>query len=297
MHWAAQLVAAFQLRALSGLAPSPLDGPRVALFNPQHPVPLMLWGEAAQRCGGAAAPQDLAARGLRMLIVCQRAALPDLGALEAAGIACFAADAGAHELLFQIRRWLRWRAAPQELMHGVLMDIYGLGVLLTGGSGAGKSELALDLVSRGHRLVADDAVEVCRLGDVLLGRCPSLLQDLAEVRGLGVLNVRRLYGEAAIRMEQRLDLVLHLDNRPEQPGAAPRDEAADRLSGQRATRDILGVGVPEIFLRAKLGHNQRALVEAACRDHWLRLSGYRSDEEFIVRQEAAIKSQTPECNS
>ena len=159
---------------------------------------------------------------------------------------------------------------PAATLHGVFLEIYGLGVLLAGGSGAGKSEIALDLISRGHRLIADDAVEIAQPArGVVLGRCPELLRDFLEVRGLGVINIRRLYGDAAIADVQRLDLVIHLDNRPD----APMDEAADRISGRRAERVILGVPIPEIFLRAKLGHNQRALVEAACRDHWLRLFG------------------------
>lgn len=244
------------------------------------------WWEAQPEAARASLPRTLAAQRLRLLAAAP--ALPDAEAFAAAGVACYAADKPAHELLLEVRRWLRWRAAPQTLVHGVLMDVHGLGMLLTGGSGAGKSELALELVSCGHRLVADDAVEVCNAGGVLVGRCPPLLQDMVEVRGLGILDVRRLYGDAAIRAEQRLDLLLHLDNRPD--AASDRDETSERLSGQRAARVILGVALPEIYLRAKLGHNQRALVEAACRDHWLRLGGYRADEMFIARQDAAIKN-------
>ena len=177
-----------------------------------------------------------------------------------------------------------------EALHGVFLEIYALGVLLAGGSGVGKSEIALDLISRGHRLIADDAVEIVQPArGVLLGRCPEVLRDFMEVRGLGVINIRRLYGDAAITDMQRLDLVIHIDNLAAGHDA-PADEAADRLSGRRATRVILGVPVPEIFLRAKLGHNQRALVEAACRDHWLRLFSYRADEDFGQGQQAAIES-------
>jgi HPr kinase/phosphorylase len=158
-------------------------------------------------------------------------------------------------------------------------------VLLAGDSGAGKSELALDLISRGHKLIADDAVEVVQpAAGILLGRCPELLRDFLEVRGLGVVNIRRLYGETAVADRQRLDLIVRLDNR----SVAPADEAAVRLGGRRRQVEVLGVAVPEIYLRAKLGHNQRALVEAACRDHWLRCFGSHADEEFIARQQAAI---------
>ena len=171
------------------------------------------------------------------------------------------------------------------ILHGVLIEVYGLGVLLAGASGAGKSELALELVSRGHRLIGDDAVEVIRAATgVLLGRSPQLLRDHLEIRGLGVINVRSLYGGGAVAQVQRLDLVIHLESRLE---PAP-DDAAERLSGRRGERDILGVRIPEIYLRARLGHNQRALVEAACRDHWLRLFGSHADRDFIARQQTAV---------
>ncbi|HZP13751.1 MAG TPA: hypothetical protein VFB36_15135 [Nevskiaceae bacterium] len=173
-------------------------------------------------------------------------------------------------------------------LQGALVEVHGLGVLLSGSSGVGKSELALDLVSRGHRLIADDIVEVIRPATgILLARSPELLRDYLEVRGLGVINIRKLYGDAAMAAMQRLDLILHLESRGE---TAPDSEAeaAARISGRRGEREILGVAVPEIFLRARLGHNQRALVEAACRDHWLRLFGSHADREFIALQKEAV---------
>lgn len=173
-------------------------------------------------------------------------------------------------------------------LQGACVEVHGLGVLLTGTSGVGKSELALDLVSRGHRLIADDVAEVVRpASGILLARCPELLRDYLEVRGLGVIDVRRMYGEQSVAGMQRLDLILHLESRGET--ASDTDaEALARISGRRGEREILGVAVPEIYLRARLGHNQRALVEAACRDHWLRLFGMHADREFIARQQAAV---------
>lgn len=173
-------------------------------------------------------------------------------------------------------------------MQGALVDVHGLGVLLSGPSGVGKSELALDLVSRGHRLIADDIVEVIRPATgILLARAPELLRDYLEVRGLGVINVRKMYGDAAMAPMQRLDLILHLESRGE---TAPDTdaEAAARISGRRGEREVLGVAVREIYLRARLGHNQRALVEAACRDHWLRLFGSHADREFVALQKEAV---------
>jgi HPr kinase/phosphorylase len=182
------------------------------------------------------------------------------------------------------RRQLDWRSSLT--LPGAFVEVFSLGVLLAGPSGAGKSELALDLVSRGQRLIADDAVEILRpCANLLVGRCPELLRDFLELRGLGVINVRRMYGDGALAPMQRLDLVVRL----EQTAAPAADEGADRLSGRRGSRDILGVAVPEIFLKAGLGHNQRALVEAACRDHWLRLFGYRADEDMIERQRTALR--------
>ncbi len=182
------------------------------------------------------------------------------------------------------RLTIDWTGA--QTISGVFLEVHALGLLVTGDSGVGKSELALELVSHGHRLIADDAVEIVRpAAGILLGRCPALLRDLLEVRGLGVVNVRRLYGDASLGEVQRVDLILELRHCP---GDAPPDDAQSRLSGQRSVRELLGVAVPAIGLRARLGHNQRALAEAACRDHWLRLFGYRSDEEMIVRQQTAI---------
>jgi HPr kinase/phosphorylase len=130
-------------------------------------------------------------------------------------------------------------------------------------------------------------VEVIRpAAAILVGRCPALLCDFLEVRGLGVVNVRRLYGDEAIAPMQRLDLIVNLD-------APVSGDPAQRLSGRRSTREVLGLAVPEIYLKARVGHNQRALVEAACRDHWLRLFGYCSDEDFNRRQQAAVLKDQP----
>jgi HPr kinase/phosphorylase len=267
---------------------------RAGHFDPQHPVAIQVWGGAAQRWWQTQSlpeRQMLAAqlgdRGAHFLIFAALPPVPEL--VGSPRLYSFSTETPAHEMVWRLRRWCAQRTPLMTTLHGVLLQIYGLGVLLSGGSGMGKSELALDLVSRGHQLIADDAVEVRQPAPaLLLGACPSLLHDFMEVRGLGVVNVRRLYGDAAIATAQRLDLIIRLDNRPDQQTQAAADESADRLSGRRATREVLGVAVPEIFLRAKLGHNQRALVEAACRDHWLRLFGHSADEEFIARQQAAI---------
>jgi len=162
--------------------------------------------------------------------------------------------------------------------HGVFVEVEGLGVWLSGASGAGKSELGLELVSRGHRLVADDAIEFrIDAGNpaYLIGRCPPLLDGFIEVRGLGILNLRRLYGDASVLGEHRLDLAIALDARTE-------PSADERLTGRRSTVNVLGIAVPEISLPRRVGHNLAVLVEAACRDHRHRAAGYNACDDLVA---------------
>ncbi len=168
-------------------------------------------------------------------------------------------------------------------LHGVFLEVFGEGVLITGRSGLGKSELALELLARGHRLVADDAVEFELYGSGLRGRCPPLLEGFLEARSLGVLNIRRLFGAKSLRKTARLDLVIELDA-PVAPVSG-----MERLSGHRASREILGRSVDKISIPIRLGHNLAVLVEAACRDLKLRRQGYRADEDFSRRQLDAIR--------
>lgn len=175
------------------------------------------------------------------------------------------------------------QATDVVTLHGVFLEVFGEGVLITGRSGLGKSELALELLARGHRLVADDAVEFERHGESLKGRCPPLLEGFLEARSLGVLNIRRLFGPRALRKSAALDLVIELD-----APLAPLS-GMERLSGHRGKREILGVAVAEISIPIRLGHNLAVLVEAACRDLKLRRQGYRADEDFSQRQLDAIR--------
>ncbi len=153
----------------------------------------------------------------------------------------------------------------------------GLGVFLRGASGTGKSELGLELLSRGHKLIADDIVEWQRAEARIVGSCPPLLEGFIEVRGLGILNVRALYGAAAVAPTAALDLVIDL-------GARAEATAEERLHGRRNRYSVLDVTVPEISLPRGVGHNLAVLVEAACRDHRLRLAGYRADDDLMERQ-------------
>lgn len=174
-------------------------------------------------------------------------------------------------------------------LHGVLMRVCGTGVLLTGASGVGKSELALELLSRGHKLVADDAADFVRAGDRVRGRCPPLLAGFLEARSLGILNVRRLFGRRSVLSSSMLDLIVALDT-----PATAEETGFERLSGRRRTRDVLGVDVAEVFIPIRLGHNLAVLVEAACRDLRLRRRGYHADEDLTRRQMKEISRQHPE---
>ena len=168
------------------------------------------------------------------------------------------------------------------VLHGVFMQVFELGVLLAGDSGVGKSELAMELLARGHRLIADDVVECSVDGDEVVGRCPGLLKGFLELRGLGVLNIERMFGPNALLPRARLDLILRL----QLPGLA--DEAVDRIGGQRQRRCLLGRELAEISLPIRPGYNLAAVVEAASRDQMLRRNGYDAAADFVERQRQAI---------
>jgi HPr kinase/phosphorylase len=194
----------------------------------------------------------------------------------------FASPEPGPQLMRVISHMMTQALAPSTLLHGVFLEVSGLGVLITGDPSAGKSELALELITRGHRLVADDALEVFAVSpDTLEGRCPTLLLDFMEVRGLGVLNVRRLFGETAVKQKKNLKLIVHL---------APADkwQEVDRLDMRASTRHILGVEIPEVRIPVAVGRNLAVLVEVAVRNHILKLRGFNSSEEFAERQRAAI---------
>jgi HPr kinase/phosphorylase len=202
---------------------------------------------------------------------------------ETRGIALFASPLPAALLIDKLRRYLSRSLAEMTTRHGVFMDVLGLGVLITGDSGVGKS--GLELVSRGHGLVADDVVEISRTApDTLEGRCPPLLKDFLEVRGLGVLNIRTIFGETAVRPKMGLRLVVHLE-RPT-PSAAP---PAERLPLHALAEEILGVTVRKVGIPVAVGRNLAVLIEAAVRNYILQLRGYNSTEEFMERQQAEMQ--------
>jgi HPr kinase/phosphorylase len=178
------------------------------------------------------------------------------------------------------------------VLHGVLLEIFELGVLLTGKSGSGKSELALDLISRGHRLIADDTPEIfCPAPEILEGTCPESLRDFLEVRGLGILNIKRMFGERAIGTRKQVHLLVGLTClEPENPSAETR------LRGSRGQRNILNVMIPEIRLPICAGRNPAVLVECAVRDHILRLRGYHADRDLEGRLQAELTENNNHAN-
>jgi HPr kinase/phosphorylase len=169
--------------------------------------------------------------------------------------------------------------------HGVLMDVLGMGVLISGESGLGKSELALELISRGHGLVADDVVELRRISPTTIeGRCPPMLDGMLEVRGLGLLDIKTVFGETAVRRKMRLKLVVHLVRR------STHEDEYERLPLEDLTEDILGLGIRKVVIPVAAGRNLAVLTEAAVRNSILQLRGIHTLREFVARQRLEIDS-------
>jgi HPr kinase/phosphorylase len=196
----------------------------------------------------------------------------------------FTSPLPAPRVIEHLARYLAKALAETTERHGVLMDVLGLGVLITGESGVGKSELGLELISRGHGLVADDVVEISRIAvNTLEGRCPPMLMDFLEVRGLGLLNIRTIFGETAVRRKMKLRLIAHLQ-RPHAGGGDP----GERLPLAALSEDILGVTVGKVIIPVAAGRNLAVLVEAAVRNQILKLRGIDSMAEFLARQQREI---------
>jgi HPr kinase/phosphorylase len=189
-------------------------------------------------------------------------------------------------LMWMVRPYLARTLANSTTMHGVFLDVLGMGVLITGDSGVGKSELGLELVSRGHGLVADDIVELYRLGpETVEGRCPPVLRDFLEVRGLGVLNIRTIFGETAVRPRKNMKLIVHL----EKP-TGPELTRFERLPLNASSADVLGVEIRKVTVPVAAGRNLAVLVEAAVRNYVLQLRGIDSTQEFLARHEQLMAS-------
>lgn len=188
-------------------------------------------------------------------------------------------------IIDHLRHYITRIGAPKVTMHGVFLDILGMGVLIMGDSGLGKSELGLELISRGHGLVADDAVDFVRFGpDYIEGRCPTLLQNLLEVRGLGLLDICTIFGETAVRRKMKLKLIVQLVRRNE--------GEFERLPIDAQHKDVLGLPVRMVKIQVAAGRNLAVLVEAAVRNTILQLRGIDTLSEFMKRQRALMQSES-----
>lgn len=192
-----------------------------------------------------------------------------------------------NKLLSNLQYYLQRALADYVTIHGVFLEVLGMGVLLTGDPAVGKSELALELITRGHRLIADDAPEFSRMApDILTGSCPPLLQEFLEVRGLGLLNIRAMFGDSAIKREKYLRLIINLRKLSDQELAK-----MDRLQGTYSTRHLLGVDTAEITIPVAPGRSLAILVETAVRQHIHRRKGYDASQDFMERQRMMINKQ------
>jgi HPr kinase/phosphorylase len=199
-------------------------------------------------------------------------------------IPLFSTPLPAAQVIDYLRVYLSKKLAQRVTMHGVFMDVLGVGVLITGESGLGKSELGLELISRNHGLVADDAVEFARIApNMIEGRCPPLLRNLLEVRGLGLLDIKTIFGETAVRRKMRLNLIVHLVRR------STLEEHYERLPMTSQTEEILGLPIRKVVIPVEAGRNLAVLLEAAVRNTILQMRGIDTLKDFIVRQQKAME--------
>jgi len=268
--------------------------PLVGYLNLIHPNQIQIAGQAeldwlrkANRVRLPELLEQIFPHNAGMLLVANNRELPDWlqAEFQEAGIPVASSPQPGHELTNRIESYLATQLGQRETLHGVFMEVLGVGVLITGPSGIGKSELALELITRGHRFIADDCPEFLRVGpDTIDGACPLAVQDFLEVRGLGIINVRAMFGSSAIKRNKYLRLIMNLT-----PLDGIDPAALDRLRGSRKTADLLGVAIPEITLPVTAGRNLAVLVEAAVREHLLRLHGYEAADDFTEQQRGHIE--------
>jgi len=269
----------------------------VGYLNYIHPYRVQVLGEREIAYLTNATQEDCARRISRIvtleppaLVLADGQNPPDalLSLCERAQIPMFATQAMSAFVIDVLRAYLSKHFAERASMHGVLMDILGLGVLITGESGLGKSELGLELISRGNGLVADDAVDLYRINQTTIeGRCPDLLQNLLEVRGIGLLDIRAIFGETAVRRKIRLKLIVHLVRRE------TLEREYERIPYEPLTQDVLGIPVLKVVVQVVAGRNIAVLVEAAVRSTILKLRGIDTYQEFVERHRKAMDLDHP----
>ena len=264
----------------------------VGYLNYIHPYRVQILGERELAYLTRGSEEDCVRRISRIvtleppvLVLADGQVAPDalLRVCERAQIPMFATPESSAFVIDVLRAYLSKHFADRTTMHGVFMDILGLGVLITGESGLGKSELGLELISRGNGLVADDAVDLFRINQTTIeARCPELLQNLLEVRGIGLLDIRAIFGETAVRRKMRLKLIVHLVRREN----FERDY--ERIPTEPLTQDVLGIAVRKVVIQVVAGRNIAVLVEAAVRNTILQMRGIDTYQDFMERQQAAM---------
>ncbi len=278
-------------------ADKPLDSPSTAglasadlvgHLNLIHPNRLHVLGEAEVRYYSQMEPSRrlhyakelIAGKPLGIVIGEGLTPPPELiDTAEHAGLPALASPQSAAEIIEVLRIYFAKVLAAHCTMHGVLMDVLGMGVLVAGESGVGKSELGLELISRGHGLVADDVVDFSRVApDTIEGRCPPLLANLLEVRGLGLLDIRSIFGETAVRRKMKLRLIVEL----RRYGAS---ETMERLPLEGQSQDVLGIPVRKVLIPVASGRNLAVLTEAAVRNTILQLRGIDTMRDFLQRHQ------------
>ena len=213
--------------------------------------------------------------------------MPELkAAAKAAHIPILGTPLTSSRILGNMTSYLVARLAKRQSLHGVLVDIAGVGVLITGDSGVGKSETALELVRRGHRLVADDRVEVyARDEQTLVGEAPMILEHLMEIRGIGIINVMTLYGSGAVMPQDTIDLIVHLET-------WTPDTHFDRLGDRGDTQMILDVEVPKVSVPVKTGRNLAIIIESAAMNYRAETMGYDATKTFDENLNRLIKQNS-----
>lgn len=198
-------------------------------------------------------------------------------ASDEAGIPVLRSSVSTSRLLGQLSSFLDSKLAVRESVHGVLVDVYGLGVLIQGSSGIGKSETALELIKRGHRLIADDRVDVYKQDDLtLIGEPPKILEHLIEIRGIGIIDVMNLFGASAVRGSMQVQLAVYLE-------AWEKDKKYDRLGSDNETVEIGDVAIPQIRIPVKTGRNVAIIIEVAAMNFRARTMGYDATKKFEER--------------
>lgn len=189
------------------------------------------------------------------------------------------------EFIISLTYYTEGRLTPSTTLHGGLVDVYGVGIFFLGKSGVGKSECTLELIERGHRLVSDDVVEIRCIGGRLIGSSTELIQHHMEIRGLGVINIRELYGAGAICPEKEIELVANLE-------LWKKDKEYDRLGVDESSIKILGVDLPQLVIPVKPGRNIAVIIEVAAKNHRLKEAGHFSAQEFNRELLGWIRSAT-----